>query len=248
MNAKPPSAGFSIKSLLSFAAKSLYTVPRIGVHARCLLESSMGRRDYQSAEYWNGGLSGWAASYMGGTLSIDVRNAVTVSLARQLCPGATSILDLGCAGGTLVRCLDRGFETYSGVDISDYAISKAREEAAGAGFPPGLACGFEASSVEAYQPGRQYDVIVFNEVMYYLDLAAVSETLRRYADHLYPEGVIVVSLKDHEQCRCLQEVLCGVLEFSHGVLFQEQSRRTGWKILSHREMPAFLIQGFRKHG
>lgn len=206
----------------------------------------MGRRDYQSAEYWNGSLAGWAASYMGGTLSIDLRNAVTVSLARQLCPGAGSILDLGCAGGTLALCLDRGFVTYSGVDISDYAIAKAREELAEAVLPVNLACGFEAASVEAYQPQRQYDVIVFNEVMYYLDLAAVSATLRRYADHLAPGGVIVVSLKDHEQCRCLQEVLCGVLEFSHGVIFQEQSRQTGWKIRRSREMPAFLIQGFRK--
>jgi 2-polyprenyl-3-methyl-5-hydroxy-6-metoxy-1,4-benzoquinol methylase len=183
---------------------------------------------------------------MGGTLSIDIRNAVTVSLARQLCPGAKSILDLGCAGGTLALCLDRGFSVYCGVDISDFAVAKARAEITGEGNHAGLDCVFEASPVEAYQPSRTYDVIVFNEVMYYLDLASISESLRRYAEHLSPEGVIIVSLKDHEQCRCVQEVLCGVLEFSHGVIFQEQSRRTGWKLLRNREMPSFLIQGFRR--
>lgn len=246
MNANSPSAESPLKAVLSTAARSLYTIPLLGVRMRGWMESGMGRRDYQSAEYWNGSLAGWAASYMGGTLSIDIRNAVTVSLARQLCPGAKSILDLGCAGGTLARCLDRGFAAYCGVDISDFAVEKARGEIAGKALSVGLSCDFEASSVETYQPSRTYDVIVFNEVMYYLDLASISESLRRYAEHLSPGGVIIVSLKDHEQCRCVQEVLCGTLEFSHGVIFQEQSRRTGWKLLRNREMPAFLIQGFRK--
>src|SRR5262249_24474776 len=42
-------------------------------------------------------------TYLGGTLDVDLRNAITSMLMRYRVNGHPSILDVGCAGGTLLR-------------------------------------------------------------------------------------------------------------------------------------------------
>src|SRR3954452_24130106 len=72
-----------------------------------LVNGINGRPPHCTAEYWDGELTGRLASYLGGTLSIDVRNAVTLSLINHLAASAESVLDVGCAGGSLAETLTR---------------------------------------------------------------------------------------------------------------------------------------------
>jgi 2-polyprenyl-3-methyl-5-hydroxy-6-metoxy-1,4-benzoquinol methylase len=156
-----------------------------------------------------------------------------------------SILDLGCAGASLIHALGVEFESYHGVDISDVAISNARVALAVSSPSPLLHYQLEVSTVQDYQPTRKYDVIVFNEVMYYLSLKQVVEVVRHYSAFLSCDGVILVSLKDQTQCRSIQSILMQELDSVHAVIFQEQFDRAGWKIVGNRETPAFLVHAFR---
>lgn len=235
-----------IKNTISRFSQSAYLIPVVGIKIHGLVESLRGSRDYQRSDYWNDSLQGWASSYLGGTFSNELRNSVTVRLAKQIAPTATSILDLGCAGASLSQALGPEFETYCGVDISEVAISSARESHAVSDSKSPRHLQFDVSNVQDYQPTRKFDVIVFNEVMYYLTLKQIANAVHRYSGFLSPGGVMLVSLKDHPQCRSVQSLLMQELQFVHAVLFQEQSSRTtGWKIFRNRETPAFLVQAFR---
>lgn len=233
-----------VRNIRSSITHMIYRIPIIGIRFRRCIESMRGKADYQSSAYWNESLQGWAAEYTGGTLQVDLRDSITVVMARHLAPDATSILDLGCGGGTLALALDRKFEIYGGVDISDVAIERARVNLANLGGKS-LEIELTVSELEGFETSRSYDVIVFNEVLYYLTLDQVTDTIRRYSPLLKPGGLILVSLKDHELSRFVLEVVMQHLDSAGGVLYQQQARSPRWKTVRNPEAPAFLVQAFR---
>lgn len=236
-----------LRDLFAQVLRSVYRVPFIGIRYRRFVESCLGQRYYQDRVYWNESLSlkGWASSYLCNTFTINLRDSITILLARQIAPRSTSILDLGCAGATLSLCLGPEFQTYWGVDISDVAISKARENLAESSKCSTLDYHLEVSQIQNYRPSRRFDIIVFNEVLYYLSMDQVATSIRRYVEFLSPGGVILISMKDHELCRCVQAVVMQELKFEYGVLYQQQPERPCWKIYRNRQTPAYLIQAFR---
>ena len=99
---------------------------------------------------------------------------------------AGSVLEVGCGEGILLRHLDRnGLADFTGIDISPVAIDKARSL-------EGDRVGFLCASAESFDPVRQFDVIVFNEVLYYLDDPL--DVVRRYDDALLDGGHFIVSM------------------------------------------------------
>jgi 2-polyprenyl-3-methyl-5-hydroxy-6-metoxy-1,4-benzoquinol methylase len=169
---------------------------------------------------------------------------ITVGLIRTVIPSASSILDLGCAGGTLALRLDAGFRHYHGVDISDVAIAKAKENLEAARRPH-LEHELQVSEIGEFNTSRQFDVIVFNEVLYYLPLEKIPAIIRRFGGMLTKDGVILVSLKEHELCRFIQSILDHELRFEHAVLFQQKPSRPAWKTSRNAETPAYLVQAHR---
>jgi SAM-dependent methyltransferase len=118
------------------------------------------------------------------------RNALIVgycgSLHRRI-----SVLDLGCGPGLLPRLLlPLGYSAYVGVDLSDAAITRARANA-----PENTE--FVAADVEGYTPDRRFDVVVLNEVLYYLKRPEV--LMQRSTSFLENQGVLIVSLWDNGQ-------------------------------------------------
>ncbi len=100
---------------------------------------------------------------------------------------ARSVLDIGCGAGMLTpRLRHPELQSYVGIDFSAAAIGQAVAAAPSASF--------EVADAVTYQPARRFDVIVCNEVLYYLDdpLAVV----RRYLDYLEPRGHFIVSVHD----------------------------------------------------
>lgn len=104
------------------------------------------------------------------------------------------VLDHGCGEGILKQHLNAArYSQYLGVDLSHDAIalamgSKADEKSQ-----------FEQGNVETFEPKGGYDVILFNEVLYYLKDPLA--TVMRYEPYLNGEGVIVVSMFDMMKSR-----------------------------------------------
>jgi 2-polyprenyl-6-hydroxyphenyl methylase/3-demethylubiquinone-9 3-methyltransferase len=104
-----------------------------------------------------------------------------------------SILDLGCGSGSTANELDaRSYRHYTGVDISDVAIEKARRRTRENGRT--TQNDFVQSDIFSYAPGRLFDVILFRDSIYYVPWGRIAGMLNRYAGHLEKTGVFIVRI------------------------------------------------------
>jgi 2-polyprenyl-3-methyl-5-hydroxy-6-metoxy-1,4-benzoquinol methylase len=103
----------------------------------------------------------------------------------SLLKGEGSILDVGCGEGILYERMRHLEAVYTGLDISEIAISRLRARHSD------RAATFLAVDADLYDPATLFDLIVFNESLYYLNHPL--EALQRYAAALKPNGFIVVS-------------------------------------------------------
>jgi SAM-dependent methyltransferase len=132
----------------------------------------------------------WEALYLRGTW--DYMNEVD-ELARysvitgylQFLRPKSAILDVGCGEGILFRRYrPYGYSRYVGIDISQVAIDRLCRE-------QDHKTHFIAADVETYVPQERFDVIVFNEALYYFHDPL--EVIGRYTVALKEDGVVVVS-------------------------------------------------------
>jgi len=116
------------------------------------------------------------------------QRGVIAGYLQHLAPSGR-ILDVGCGEGLVLGhlgpCVD-----YVGVDLSEDAIARARSAF---GARPSTA--FHVADASAFEPAGHFDIIVFNESLYYFeDPAAV---VARYERALRPgTGKMIVSMYD----------------------------------------------------
>lgn len=96
------------------------------------------------------------------------------------------LLDVGCGTGLLRQRMGPWAGTYTGLDIAASAIAQAR-----------IGCAheraeFRVGGIDALAPSELFDVIVFNEVLYYFD--DPRGMVLDYARHLESGGMVVVSM------------------------------------------------------
>jgi 2-polyprenyl-6-hydroxyphenyl methylase/3-demethylubiquinone-9 3-methyltransferase len=105
------------------------------------------------------------------------------------------ILDLGCGlGNTGNQLSATAYRSYTGVDISDVAIEKARRKTEENDRSDKHE--YFASDIVSHVPGREYDVILFGESIYYLPHGRITGVLDRYSMYLKPGGVFIVRIHD----------------------------------------------------
>jgi len=97
-----------------------------------------------------------------------------------------AILDIGCGEGILQESLGPArYQRYVGVDFSQEAIQLARPK-------QDEKTSFVHADARTYVPAAAFDVIIFNECLYYFaDPLAV---VRRYEPFLAPNGIYIVSM------------------------------------------------------
>lgn len=97
-----------------------------------------------------------------------------------------SVADLGSGHGILHRHLQvPGYSSYLGVDISSEAVAQAEQHS-------DERSSHVAADLAEYEPTRSFDVIVFNESLYYFQDPV--GLLQRYESYLEPGGAFVVSM------------------------------------------------------
>jgi len=111
------------------------------------------------------------------------QRGIIAGYIQHLAP-AGRVLDVGCGEGLLLRSLGPGVR-YTGVDVSGEAIARARRDFDDRAI-------FHEADATLFEPDGEFDIIVFNESLYYMpDPAGV---VRRYERFLAPEGHIIVSM------------------------------------------------------
>lgn len=170
-------------------------------------------------------VGGWA--HLAGAQEA-ARNQVIASLQARLRPGA-AILDIGCGEGVLARSLLEGrYRSYLGIDLSSVAVARAAAQAT-------QAMRFEVAEGASFDTTERFDVIVFNESLYYFDQPV--EAVERYATFLAPDGVLLISM-----------ALCGMRDGLRKLAIWRALKarfRTMDEIeLVRRPMPVWLIGAF----
>lgn len=95
-----------------------------------------------------------------------------------------TLLDLGCGQGVILKYLNRDLiGKYTGVDVAQAALDRItlrpKDE---------LIC----SSLEDYEPNEKWDVVLFNEILYYTKDPVAH--LKKFETALTPRGFFVVSI------------------------------------------------------
>jgi SAM-dependent methyltransferase len=117
----------------------------------------------------------------------DYRGAAEAlhALVQRRAPGARTLLDVGCGSGHHLRHLREWYEV-AGLDLSPELLAVARARLPGAELHRGDMADFEL--------GRRFDVVtcLFSSIGYVRTRERLEATLRRFASHLTPGGVVVV--------------------------------------------------------
>lgn len=99
---------------------------------------------------------------------------------------AGSILDVGCGEGILFeRLCESHYSRYMGIDVSTVAINRASVNTSEKNR-------FLAARIEDFRTDEKFDVIIFNECLYYMENPL--ETLRHYEGFLMRDGLFIVSM------------------------------------------------------
>lgn len=137
-----------------------------------------------SAQQWNDEYQGKKWDYLEHINELGRYSAITGYISH-LKPNA-SILEVGCGTGLLFNRLKHlPYERYKGIDISESAIKKAAEYS-------DEKTAFVACDGASHIDESKYDVIVFNEALYYFDDCL--KVLNHYLKCLNPGGFFIISM------------------------------------------------------
>ncbi len=204
------------------------------------------KRVRESAERWDFLIAQTDyETYLGGTINVDACNALASTLIKYHAPANPTVLDVGCCGGTMLSFLPP-FAKYLGTDISSVATGVAESDPDLASYVSSGRASFKATDLRDYQPSEQWDVIVFNEVLYYLTCDEAIDECQRYSRSLSRDGVILVSMKDDGKSRAIFDGLVKSLIWVDGMLWQRKAIRQDFKVRVNRERPAMLLGVFRR--
>ena len=131
---------------------------------------------------------------------------------------ARSVLDVGCGDGNLATLLP-GLDAYIGIDISAIALRKGQNLAdINSNY-----CFVEAD-FDVYVPSSTFDLIVFNESLYYSK--SPLQTLIAYQKAMSSEGFIAVSMYKNLRAAKIWDMINETFETIDETHVQQ--RNAGW--------------------
>jgi 2-polyprenyl-3-methyl-5-hydroxy-6-metoxy-1,4-benzoquinol methylase len=129
---------------------------------------------------------------------------------------AKRILDVGCGQGVLAQRVKRlPYEHYVGIDVSSAAVNDAKARQIDTRNQ------FSVAPAETFRPEGTFDLIVFNECLYYFDHPV--ELLESYMRFLSASGHVLVSMYDCVRTRALWRLMDKTLSVVDGGKFAHLS-------------------------
>lgn len=146
---------------------------------RKILRSDRSRWNYQySKGLWDG------LEYMNEL----ARFSVLAGYVQFLKPNKPSVLEVGCGEGVLAQRIGLDhYQTYLGTDVADAAIERAQARFGNEKTR------FQSVDMNEFQTAEQFDVIIFNEAIYYLR-PMLDRLVNQYVPMLKPDGLLIISM------------------------------------------------------
>lgn len=99
-----------------------------------------------------------------------------------------SILDVGCGEGILYERLEpNSYFKYVGIDVSGDAISRISHKI-------NDRTSFIRVDAKDYFTKEKFDVIIFNEFLYYIERNSVLDLIKKYDNFLKRDGIYIISI------------------------------------------------------
>lgn len=150
----------------------------------------------------------WENQYKGGKwdylkqLSQHSRYSLIIGYIQELKKNA-KILDVGCGEGILSQKICSSYYSYyKGIDFSKEAIEMAKEKKSNKDS-------FEIVDAFKYQSSEKFDVIVFNEILYYFKDNKILDLVNKYEKFLTDKGIFIVSMYFNERTNYISKLLEG---------------------------------------
>lgn len=132
------------------------------------------------------------------------------------------VLEVGCGNGLILgmvkaMCGDKG--EYYGLDISQEAIDSLNRENQG----------FKLFCADAHEPPlfqNKFEVIIFSEVLYYIDF----NSILKYKKLLNPGGVLIISLYDTVRTKIIWYKIKKYLLFTCEYKVYNKNKKVTWNI------------------
>ncbi len=114
------------------------------------------------------------------------RDKYAASLAALPDDIYASGLEIGCSIGVFSRALAKRCRRLLSLDVADAALAQARRDCTE------VHVRFENRSVPSDWPNGTFDLIVFSEVLYYLDVPALSRVAEQTRSALLKGGIVLL--------------------------------------------------------
>lgn len=171
----------------------------------------------------------WNYKYKKGTWDYmgkeSLRYLAIVSQIRETHFDKPKILDLGCGYGALNDYLNKeDYSAFSGVDFSSHAIKRATDSNYSN-------ADFMVADIHQFVPQGSFDIIIFNEVLYYLENQM--EIVSRFSTYLNPKGYFIFSFYGGREDLVLE------LEKNYRLIHKEsvtQSDSISWNVCLYQRL------------
>lgn len=133
-------------------------------------------------DQWDKEFSSDKWSYLNFNSTEKARHAIIGMYCRHFFSKGR-ILDVGCGEGTLIDFLNTSQrKKYLGIDLSKVAINIAKKK---------RRAKFLCIDASSFSSKEKFDVIIFNEMLYYVNDKVI---LRKYSRYLRNNGVFIIFL------------------------------------------------------
>ena len=175
-----------------------------------------------SKERWEEQFKTGHWTYLGGLEQMN-RYSILIGYYDYFFGQGGNILDLGCGQGILFkRIKNREPKNYIGVDLSKIAIDQASLEH----FNKAT---FVCADIESFEPPQKFDMIIFNESLYYLNKPL--NILSRYSGYLSNNGKMIISMWDNkERNNKLWKPIEKIYDIIDAIYLRDLQSEVGWII------------------
>lgn len=152
------------------------------------IKKSEGDDIFKSKELWDNQFRDGKWNYLGSQSQMGHYLTIIGCIAGL--KKKPNILDAGCGQGILLKYLDPiNFNEYLGIDFSSEAIKQAKDY-------ENNQINFSVSKIETWKSDKIFDIIIFNESIYYLENPI--ETLLEYDNYLSEGGFFIISIYSYK--------------------------------------------------
>lgn len=201
---------------------------------------------FQSEKKWDAEWGSGTWDYMEKVAVERSKNAIIGSVLIQMYATKytsdtnTTILDVGCGEGAISDFINAYQKAnYVGVDVSREAVAIAKTKRKSSS---GLK--FVHSSVYDFEPKHHFDVIVFSDVLYYVDHEKI---IKQYIAYLNPNGIMIISIFSNAMNQLMYENIFNTARSNMNKLDElDIGGYTKKSALGALEKTAFHLEIYRK--